>query len=89
MAQLLENGSTQTGKAIFDEENKIDALKKKHLGEHVKRLQTKESHPLAGLGFVAFLNHVEKIGDHLTNITEAAVSQFAYDRGKTPGHPKA
>ena len=82
---LLETGQTELGRAILAEEDKIDELKKSNLIEHVERLKSRECHPLAGLGFVAFLNNVEKIGDHLTNITEAAMSHFAYNHGGTEG----
>ena len=83
---LLANGNTELGDAILKEEDQIDDLKKSYMEHQVERLTSKESHPLAGLAFVAFLNNVEKIGDHLTNVTEAALSHYAYDRGTAAKH---
>jgi phosphate:Na+ symporter len=78
-AELLNSGNTSLGSTIFEEEGRIDILKKTSVANHIERLRSQECHPLAGLGFVAFVNHVEKIGDHLTNVTEAALSHYAYD----------
>jgi len=79
---LLESGDMSLGQEIFIEEDKIDELKKKNLANHIERLKDKSCHPLAGLGYVGFLNHVEKIGDHLTNVTSAATHHFFYDEKK-------
>ncbi|MBF0254375.1 MAG: Na/Pi cotransporter family protein, partial [Candidatus Omnitrophica bacterium] len=78
--QLLDTGDEALGQTITECENRIDELKRTDLAHHVDRLRAKQCHPLAGLGFVAFLNNVEKIGDHLNNIKQAALHHFAYDQ---------
>lgn len=77
----IENPLEETCKAIFIEEDRIDKLKKTAIGNHIERLKDKTCHPIAGLAFVAFINHVEKAADHLMNVTEAVKSGFVYDHG--------
>jgi phosphate:Na+ symporter len=81
--ELLQKGPSALGRKILVEEDTLDKFKKDYIANHVERLKNKQCHPLAGLAFVAFINNAEKIGDHLTNVAQAAVSQFAYDRETT------
>lgn len=77
----IEQPKKETCKAIFQQEDLIDSLKKNAIGNHIERLKDKSCHPIAGLAFVAFINHVEKAADHLVNVTDAVESEFVYDHG--------
>jgi len=75
---LLETADPKLAKTVLIEEDAIDNLKRASLSHHIERLKNKKCHPMAGLGFMTFLNNVEKVADHLTNVTQAAVTRFAY-----------
>ncbi len=77
--KLLDKSDRSLVSTILIEEDKVDELKRTHIANHIARLNEKTCHPLAGLAFVAFINHVEKVGDHLKNIATAADNHFTYD----------
>jgi Na+/phosphate symporter len=47
---------------------------------HVIRLQNQECHILSGLLFVSFVDNLEKIGDHLTNIAQASLRHLRWSQ---------
>ncbi|MFT5207620.1 MAG: phosphate:Na+ symporter [Candidatus Omnitrophota bacterium] len=81
--RILEAPDTSLASTIMVEEDKIDELKRTYIANHIARLKDKSCHPLAGLAFVAFINHVEKVSDHLKNIATAANVDFTYDQKLT------
>jgi phosphate:Na+ symporter len=57
-----------------EDEDNIDALRKKFKKNHVKRLNSGECSIDAGLLYVDILNNLEKIGDHTFNIAQVIIS---------------
>ncbi|MBA7586947.1 hypothetical protein ES708_28954 [subsurface metagenome] len=47
---------------------------------HVIRLQNQECRILAGLVFVSFVDNLEKIGDHITNIAQASLRHLRWSQ---------
>lgn len=69
----------QEGKAVrinTDDEDVIDAMRKKFKKNHIKRLNAGECSIDAGLIYVDILNNLEKIGDHTFNIAHVLMADM-------------
>jgi len=65
-----ENGGLDLQKAI-DIENKINTMRDDLLEKHYKRLEDNSYTNKAGFIYLDYMNRMEKIGDHLFNVSEA------------------
>ncbi len=63
-------------------EAEVNRLQVNFFDEHTKRLCEKKCEPLSAMIYVDFINNLEKVADHLTNIAQAALGQFSYDKVK-------
>jgi len=69
---LIRNKSKGKIKAVFEREEKIDALVKKARESHLERFYKGECLAMAGPIFNDILVNLERISDHCTNIAEYA-----------------
>ncbi len=60
-------------------ETALNALRDRMKDNHVRRLQEQECNLLSGLIFMDYVDNMEKIGDHLTNIAEASLRGMRWD----------
>lgn len=65
-----DNGGFDLQKAI-DIEKKINTMRDELLEKHYKRLEDKSYSNKAGFIYLDYMNRMEKIGDHLFNVSEA------------------
>lgn len=65
-----DNGAFDLQKAI-DIEKKINMMRDELLEKHYKRLENKSYSNKAGFIYLDYMNRMEKIGDHLFNVSEA------------------
>lgn len=65
-----DNGEFDLQKAI-DIEKKINMMRDDLLDKHYKRLEDKSYSNKAGFIYLDYMNRMEKIGDHLFNVSEA------------------
>lgn len=68
---MIENPDTQMAEKAFKIEQEINKMQKDCLSQHSQRLCSHQCHPYSALIYVDFINNVEKMADHLTNIIEA------------------
>lgn len=77
--KALETGDTETAKeALINEEN-LNHMQKKYRSTHVARMSQGKCEAEAGLIFIDLVDNVEKIGDHLTNIAQAAIGGLQWE----------
>jgi len=69
----LENGDIRAAKAALAIERQINKAQVDFRRSHVQRMSEGACTPETGLIFIDLVDNVEKIGDHLTNIAQAAV----------------
>jgi len=72
MQALVENDTTAAVRVLEREEelNRLQILLNDH---HVERLQKGHIQPLAGVVFLDFIDNLERVGDHLTNIAQSVL----------------
>jgi len=69
----LENGDIRAAKAALAIERQINKAQVDFRRSHVQRMSEGACTAEAGLIFIDLVDNVEKIGDHLTNIAQAAI----------------
>jgi phosphate:Na+ symporter len=69
----LENGDIRAAKAALAIERQINKAQVDFRRSHVQRMSEGVCTPETGLIFIDLVDNVEKIGDHLTNIAQAAI----------------
>ncbi|MFC1509436.1 Na/Pi cotransporter family protein [Candidatus Omnitrophota bacterium] len=61
----------ERAKSALVRESEINRLQVELKGRHIRRLNEKKCIALSGVMFLDFVNNLEKIGDHLTNVAQA------------------
>jgi len=69
----LETGDIKAARAALVIEKRLNQLQLDFRRSHVQRMTEGVSTPETGLIFIDLVDNVEKIGDHLTNIAQAAI----------------
>jgi len=82
--QSIKNNDAMAAERVIEYEKEVNQLQAEYLNEHSRRLCKRQCEPLSALIFVDFINNLEKIGDHLTNIAQA--SAHSYDFTQTDNH---
>jgi phosphate:Na+ symporter len=59
-------------------EDQINKQQKAYLSEHTARLCRGQCNVMSALVFVDFINNLEKMADHLTNVAQASSSDFHF-----------
>ena len=75
----LENSDLEEAKAALEKENNLNKMQVDFRRSHVQRMSDGVCSAEAGLIFIDFVDNIEKIGDHLTNIAQAAIGGLQWD----------
>jgi len=75
----LENNSIDSAKLALANENNLNKMQVKFRRSHVKRMAERVCIPEMGIIFIDFVDNVEKIGDHLTNIAQSIIGGLQWD----------
>lgn len=88
--RALQNGSHEHAQAALAREETLNRLQIELRQNHIQRLNQGKCFVLSGIIFLDFINNLEKIGDHLTNIAQAVMGSFQWDDiKKYKGHVEA
>jgi phosphate:Na+ symporter len=78
--QTLREQDDRAALRVLEKEEKLNSMQIRMKENHVIRLQNQECQILAGLVFVSFVDNLEKIGDHITNIAQASLHHLRWSR---------
>ena len=78
----LRGNGIKAAENVLKREGKINQLQEDLKERHVKRLSEGKCNLKSGMIFMDFVDNLEKIGDHLTNIAQGAIGEMRW-RGKT------
>ncbi|MBU3933764.1 MAG: Na/Pi cotransporter family protein [Candidatus Omnitrophica bacterium] len=88
--RALQNDSHEHAQAALAREQTLNRLQIELRQNHIQRLSEGKCFVLSGIIFLDFINNLEKIGDHLTNIAQAVMGSFQWDDiKKYKGHVEA
>lgn len=86
----LQNDTERHATSALKREETINRLQFELRQNHIQRLNEGKCYVLSGIIFLDFINNLEKIGDHLTNVAQAVMGSFQWDDiKKYKGHAKA
>jgi phosphate:Na+ symporter len=71
----LESDKKEEAFRALKHEDTLNKLQIQLRESHIQRLQNGECHVLSGVVFLDFINNLEKVGDHLKNISLAIIQQ--------------
>ncbi len=75
----LENSDKDAAAAALEVENQLNTMQVELRKNHVRRMSENDCTPEAGLVFVDLVDNVEKIGDHLTNISQSVIGGLQWE----------
>lgn len=75
----LETGDTAHAHRALHCEDRLNKMQVELRHNHVDRLNDGSCHVLAGLIYLDFVDYLEKIGDHLTNIAQGLLSGLRWE----------
>jgi phosphate:Na+ symporter len=78
--KTLRDQDNGAARRVLDGETKLNSLQIETKENHVRRLQSQECLILSGLLFVSFVDNLEKIGDHITNIAQASLRHLRWSQ---------
>jgi len=81
--QVMKNGDMIAADRVLYDESEINSMQKTYTEQHSKRLVERKCNALSALVFVDLVNNLEKIADHLTNVTQAARRGFSFGKETT------
>ncbi|MCK4326141.1 Na/Pi cotransporter family protein [bacterium] len=76
---LRTNDKTSARRAL-KREDRVNQLQIELRQNHIQRLNKGACKVLSGIVFLDFVNNLEKIGDHLTNIAQAVMGSLRWER---------
>ncbi len=82
----IGNNDLSAAEESFKHEETINRMQMELRRSHVRRLSEGTCSAMVGLLFVDFVDNLEKIGDHLTNIAQGVLGGLQWD-GKTEQEP--
>jgi phosphate:Na+ symporter len=71
----METDSQEEAQRALKHEDILNKLQIQLRESHIQRLQNRECWVLSGVVFLDFVNNLEKVGDHLKNISLAVLQQ--------------
>ncbi len=77
--RTLEKGDRNAADRVMHYEGQVNMMQREFLDNHSQRLCQGKCDPHSALVFVDFVNNLEKIGDHLTNVVQASRGGFAME----------
>ena len=75
----LEDGDIEQAKLALQNETNINNMQLDFRRSHVDRMSNGKCSPESGLIFIDMVDNIEKIGDHLTNISQAMIGGLHWD----------
>jgi len=75
----LENNDTKAAREALVIEKQLNKAQVDYRRSHVQRMSEGTCTPETGLIFIDLVDNVEKIGDHLTNIAQAAIGGLQWE----------
>lgn len=75
----LENGDLTNARRALNREDQINAMQIELRQNHVERLNEGTCNLLSGLIFLDFVDYIEKIGDHLTNVAQGLLGGLRWE----------
>ena len=78
--QTLRQQDDDAARRVLGREELLNTMQVQLKENHVLRLQNQECQILSGLLFVSFVDNLEKIGDHLTNIAQASLRHLRWSQ---------
>jgi phosphate:Na+ symporter len=78
--QTLREQDDGAARRVLEREERLNTMQVELKESHVRRLQNQECLILSGLLFVSFVDNLEKIGDHLTNIAQASLRHLRWSQ---------
>jgi len=78
----LQMSNSKAADRVIQLEGEVNNLQTQYLANHSQRLCERKCNAHAALVFVDYVNNLEKIGDHLTNVAQAARGDFQFDNVK-------
>lgn len=69
--EAIRSNDPEIAKKALVYENKLNRMQKKLRENHVKRMANNSCKPEIGMIFIDLVDNIEKIGDHLTNISQS------------------
>jgi phosphate:Na+ symporter len=85
----LEEGDKDAAMSALTNEKNLNTMQVDFRRSHVDRMSQGQCTANAGLIFIDLVDNIEKIGDHLTNIAQAAIGGLRWDGFEESGKPKA
>jgi phosphate:Na+ symporter len=79
ISTALENNNIKAANAALVNEKNLNKMQVDFRRNHVKRMTDGACTPETGLIFIDFVDNIEKIGDHLTNIAQAVIGGLQWD----------
>ncbi|MCD6378042.1 MAG: Na/Pi cotransporter family protein [Planctomycetes bacterium] len=80
----IRNDNIEAAKRALEHENTINRMQMDFRKSHTRRLGEGTCSPMAGLLFIDFVDNMEKIGDHLTNIAQSVIGGLQWDGMSIP-----
>jgi phosphate:Na+ symporter len=78
--QTLREQDDAAARRVLQREEQLNTMQVELKESHVRRLQNQECLILSGLLFVSFVDNLEKIGDHVTNIAQASLRHLRWSQ---------
>ena len=75
----LMNNDIEAGRRVLKKEKKLDALQVELKEREAKRVNKEKVNYLSGIVFNDFVDNMEKIGDHLTNVAQGVLRHLRWD----------
>ncbi len=75
---VKQGDTTHATDRVLQQEGEVNMLQVEYLSRHSQRLCERKCNPLCALIYVDFVNNLEKMADHLTNIAQAARGDFLF-----------
>ena len=79
ISTALEDNDTNAAQAALINEKNLNQMQMDFRRNHVKRMTDGVCTPEIGLIFIDFVDNIEKIGDHLSNIAQAVIGGLQWD----------
>jgi len=79
ISAALESSDIEAAKSALDNEKNINKMQVDFRRSHVQRMNEGFCGAESGLIFIDFVDNVEKIGDHLTNIAQAVIGGLQWE----------
>ena len=76
----LHNKDTSAAELVLRQENLLNDMHVEMKEEHIQRVNEGKCDLLSGIVFIDFVNNMEKIGDHLTNIAQGVLRHLRWDQ---------